>query len=675
MLQLNDFETGFTISCEDKLLISHSRDNPCCEIGQGEAQVSAHGAFYDIQDRPLWTASLSDWRIEDDKVVLSSPDRPGETVTLAIEGNALEIVCTSADANRFTLHTVAEADEKVFGGGEQFSYLDLSGRRFPLWVGEPGVGRDPESELGKKLADRNGAGGDYWTTYYPQPTYLSSRNYALHVDSRAFAAFDFTDPTSHRLEFFEIPDRVEVFTADDLAGLVGALSNRFGRQPQLPDWAISGAIVGLKEGETSFDRLDQIVASGAAVSGLWCEDWAGIRQTDFGRRLFWDWQASEERFPNLAERIAGLRDRGIRFLAYINPYLAIDGHFFGEAARLGHLVMHPDRDEPYVIDFGGFECGHIDLTSGAACDWYGERLIGQEMLDIGIDGWMADFAEYLPVDARLADGSDAMKTHNAWPVLWAKLNAEILEKRGRTGDALFFMRSGHSEIGRYCPLLWAGDQSVDFSRHDGIGTTITAALSAGLVGNAYHHSDLGGYTSILGNVRSADLMKRWIELSAFTPVMRSHEGNRPDENLQIDTDLALLGLFGRMSRVHAALAPYTRHLCREAEATGLPVQRPLFLHFQGDHRCFAVEDQYLYGADLLVAPVVEEDANGRSLYLPAGPDWIHLWTGEAYSGGRELEIAAPYGQPPVFFRKESAHEPVFYAAVAAGDAEDSLETT
>ena len=199
---------------------------------------------------------------------------------------------------------------------------------------------------------------------------------------------------------------------------------------------------------------------------------------------------------------------------------------------------------------------------------------------------------------------------------------------GRTGDAIFFMRAGFTGVSRYCPLLWAGDQSVDFSRHDGIGTVLRGALSSGILGNAYHHSDLGGYTSLFGNVRTAELLMRWSELAAFTPVMRSHEGNRPDENLQLDGEPDVLAQFVRMTQVHAALAPYVASLCDEAAASGLPLQRPMFVDYEDDAQCWALESQYCYGRDLLVAPVVEAGATDWKAYLPAGTAWIHLWSGE-----------------------------------------------
>jgi alpha-glucosidase len=225
--------------------------------------------------------------------------------------------------------------------------------------------------------------------------------------------------------------------------------------------------------------------------------------------------------------------------------------------------------------------------------------------------------------------------------------------------AVFFMRAGYTGVQRYCPLLWAGDQSVDFSRHDGIGTVIVAALSSGLLGNAYHHSDIGGYTSLFGNVRTAELLMRWSEMAAFTPVMRSHEGNRPDENLQLDGDPQVLSHFARMTKVYRHLAPYVARLSAEAAATGLPLQRPMFLHFQDDPKTYADQTQYLYGADLLVAPVIREGALERKVYLPAGADWIHAWSGQVFAGGQTVETPAPLGKPPVFYRGDAADAALF----------------
>jgi alpha-glucosidase len=652
-------EDGFELVMGVRVLLSHTQSCPSVVIAQGAPLVEMVRGNFRIEDAPTAPLAPGAFRLAGEAIELLDAGRP--VARLSCSGNGLRITCLKPAYDRIRLKLNATPGGAVWGGGEQMSYLELTGRHFPMWTSEPGVGRDKSTELTRAMDAEGMAGGDYWTTNYPQPTFLTSDWLAVHCAESAYSVLDFTDPSRHVVEVWRSEARFEFFAANGPKELVGHLSGRFGRQPELPDWAIAGAIVGLKSGGSSFDRLDRFVEAGAAVSGLWCEDWAGIRQTSFGRRLFWDWHLgdrSAERFPDLEARIASLATRGIRFLAYVNPYLAVDGELFAEAAEDGHFCLAPDRDAPHLVDFGEFDCGVLDFTREETRAWFAERIIGREMLDRGIAGWMADFGEYLPTDLRLADGSDPMEAHNLYPVQWAEVNARAVASRGKTGEALFFMRAGFSGVQAHCPLLWAGDQCVDFSRHDGIGTVITAALTAGLVGNAYSHADCGGYTSLHGHIRTEELLMRWCELAAFAPVMRSHEGNRPDDNLQYDSTPELLACFARWSRVHAHLAPYVRTLCAEASQTGLPLQRPLFLEYPDDSSLFAVQDQYLYGPELLVAPVIEEGAVRREVILPGDAAWRHCWTGEDFAPGTHT-IAAPLGAPPVFYRPGSGHAALF----------------
>lgn len=651
-------DDGFDLHFAGRLVLSHRAGSPALAMARGAASVQMYRGNFWIADAPTGRIVPVDCLVEDDAVILLDGGEPAARLLLADGRLTVQLLRDGYD--RITLNFHAEPGEAVWGGGEQMSYLALNGRAFPMWTSEPGVGRDKSTALTQLMDETGMAGGDYWNTNYPQPTFLTSRWLAVHCTAECYSVLDFTDPARHAVDVWSPRTAFELYAADGPQELVGALSARFGRQPPLPDWAIGGAIVGLKDGLRSFERLERFIHAGAAVSGLWCEDWAGIRETSFGRRLFWDWRRDRQRYADLPERIAALEARGIRFLAYANPYLAVDGILYEEAAEGGHFCRRQDSDDVYLVDFGEFDCGVLDFTRAETRDWFAEKVLGREMLDIGISGWMADFGEYLPTDVRLADGSDPMEAHNRWPVLWAEVNAQAVASRGKTGDTVFFMRAGYSGVQGHCPLLWAGDQSVDFTRHDGIGTVITGALSAGLVGNAYSHSDCGGYTSLHGNVRTVELMERWCELAAFAPVMRSHEGNRPDDNLQYDSSAELLACFARWSRVHAHLAPYVRHLCDEATARGLPAQRPLFLHHADDPALFTVQDQYLYGADLLVAPVIEEGALSRRVILPGEGEWRHCWTGRDYAPGVH-DVPAPIGQPPVFYRPDSA-----FAALFAG---------
>lgn len=650
---------GFDLRFGDEIVLQHSATCPAVVMACGNPTVAMYRGNFSITDAPSAQITPTAWREVAGVIELMHEGRPVARITL--EGNALKVTALLADHNRLQVRFHAEPSECVWGGGEQMSYFALNGRKFPIWTSEPGVGRDKSTELTRRMDAEGMAGGDYWNTNYPQPTFLTSRWLAVHLDASCYSVLDFTSDDSHLVEVWSRDARFEIFAADGPRNLVSQLSSRFGSQPELPDWAIGGAIVGLKSGASSFDRLERFIAAGAAISGLWCEDWAGIRETSFGRRLFWDWHSgarSAARYPQLQQRIRNLAGRGIRFLAYANPYIAVDGDLYEEARAGGHFCVARDSDEVHLVDFGEFDCGVVDFTRAETREWFAERILGQEMLDIGISGWMADFGEYLPTDLRLADGSDPMEAHNRWPVLWAEVNATALASRGKTGDALFFMRAGFSGVQAHCPLLWAGDQSVDFTRHDGIGTVITGALSAGLVGNAYSHSDCGGYTSLHGNVRTEELMQRWCELAAFAPVMRSHEGNRPDDNLQYDSTDELLACFAGWSRVHAHLAPYVRHLCGEAASAGLPAQRALFLHYPEDPALFTVQDQFLYGADLLVAPVIEAGARQRQVVLPGSGTWRHCWTGEDIACGTH-EVPAPIGMPPVFYRPDSPFAALF----------------
>ena len=656
-VRLTPCEGGFDLLLGGRAILSHRPDNPAVSLACGDPEIVMVRGNFRLSDRPVAAAPLSSCEMDaDGRLVLASAGKAARCAVELASGASRMVITALSPHDRITLDFAPGEGDVLWGGGEQMSYLALNGRKFPIWTSEPGVGREPGTLLTDQAsADGSFAGGDYWTTNYPEPTVLCSGGWALSLANAEYVELDATEAGRLRVHVWSGAVQVDLF-AGAPADLTRQLGARFGQRQSLPDWALGGAIAGLKQGTASFDRLEALIEAGAAISGLWCEDWVGIRETSFGRRLFWDWQWNAARYPDLPARIAALKARGIRFLGYVNPYLAVDGPLYPEAEAQGFFARRLDSDAPYLVDFGEFDAGVVDFTNPAACDWFAEEVIGKRMLDFGLDGWMADFGEYLPTDLRLFDG-DPMQEHNRWPVRWAEVNARAVASRGRTGDVLWFMRAGHTGVQAHCPLLWAGDQSVDFSRHDGIGTVITAALSSGLVGNAFSHSDVGGYTSLFGNIRTAELILRWYELGAFSPVFRTHEGNRPDDNLQIDSTPELVAGFVRWSRVHAALAPYVRHLVDEAQGTGLPAQRALFLHYPQDGQTFTIQDQFLYGADLMVAPVIEAGAVMRKVYLPEGA-WRHVWSGQSYAPGWH-DVPAPIGQPPVFYRPDSAFADLF----------------
>ena len=652
-------QESWALRHDGRPLFEHSPDKPCCFVGSGKASVEMYHGNFDIQDFVEERVPLRHARVEAKDggvlVSLSRCARCEPELVLAVRADAsgasVEFKRAAPSINRLWWRVAARPGERVWGCGEQMSYFDLRGRHFPLWTSEPGVGRDKSTYVTWQADVTGKAGGDYYTTNYPQPTFVSSARYCLHAQTTAYADFDFRHDDFHELQFWAVPERIELFAAPSFARLVERISERFGRQPPLPEWVYKGAILGLKNGRDHADRILELSRErGVHVAALWCEDWAGVRQTSFGRRLFWDWHWNEQRYPNARAWVKSLNAKGVRFMGYATPYLCSDGVLYKEAHGLGYLATDAKGGD-YLIDFGEFWCGVVDFTNPEAARWYSSRVIRREMIDAGLDGWMADFGEYQPVDLRLASGADPMVMHNAWPAIWAKVNADAVEGAGRRGDILYFMRAGYTGVQAHCPLLWAGDQSVDFSRHDGLQTVICGALSSGMLGNTHHHSDIGGYTSLFGNRRTPELFQRWAEMAAFTPVMRTHEGNRPDENFQFWQDEGVLAHFARMTRIYVALVPYLRRLSAEASTRGLPLQRPLFLHYEDDPQAYEIQDQYLYGEDLLVAPVHQAGCEEWEPYLPAGARWIHLWSGLVFDGGARVKVPAPLGHPPVFVRE------------------------
>ncbi|MED1862344.1 alpha-glucosidase [Fictibacillus nanhaiensis] len=663
-LKLREIDNGFEIEADGRLLFHHSLQQPMLYVGYGEETINMYRGNFDIHDYVVERIGLRyvDVVKTENGFQLSFSKFEGGPTDLEIlltEENGkvkLHFTKSSSEINRLWIRVQADGNEKVYGCGEQLSLFNLRGKNFPLWTSEPGVGRNKNTYTTWQADVKDKAGGDYYNTNYPQPTFISTKKYYCHVETTAYADFDFRNEKYHELQIWDIPKYVLFETAESYVQLVEKLTDVFGRQPELPDWTYNGIWLGLQGGtDTVQKKLDLALEKGIKVGGVWCQDWQGKRITSFGKRLMWNWRWNSDEYPNLDQKIEEWKAKGIRFLGYINPYVAVEGDLYKTAAEKGYLALN-EKGDIYLVDFGEFNCGVVDFTNPEACTWY-KLVIKENMIDFGLDGWMADFGEYLPTDVQLYNGESAKIMHNAWPALWAKINYEAVSEAGKLGEVTYFMRAGYTEIQKYCPLLWGGDQSVNWSLDDGLASVIPAALSAGMTGCGLHHSDIGGYTSLHGNKRSKELLLRWLDMAAFTPVMRTHEGNRPDDCFQFDGDEETLQHFARMTNLYVKLAPYTKDIVKENAEKGIPVQRPLFMHYEKDEAAYDIQYQYLYGRDLLVAPVYEEAATHWNVYLPED-EWVHVWSGKEYRGGY-TEVEAPIGQPPVFYRKNSPYKELF----------------
>lgn len=536
-----------------------------------------------------------------------------------------------------------DADATFMGFGEQYAAVDQRGEAFTLMVSEQGIGRKP--------GGNRALSGDAHTTYFPMPWYLDARGFGVlfRTPRRVDVDLGRTDPGT---AWFELvgESRVElvVFPGPRPLDVVRQLGGEVGRPTLPPDWAFDLWVSAQGGTEKVLARAAKLRANDVPAGAIWSQDWTGLRRNfDGGYGVQYRWQADETHYPGLADMIRTLHADGFRFLAYVNPFVdeKLPNHF-PEMKDRGLLVTRENGDA-YVAFAPNGSSSHPDLTQPEAREYVKSQLRAM-ILDYGIDGWMADFAEWVPLDARFADGTDGGTRHNLFPEAWQRLSREVMDEL-RPGDGAVFSRSGWTGVQAVSQITWTGDQETGFEAEDGLPTVVPAMLNLGLSGVPFVTHDIAGFSSSTVPPSTKEVFLRWTELGAFTPIMRTHDGNKKLDNWAWDSDEETIAHFRRFARIHRALGPELRALAAEARETSAPMVRHPVLVFPDVPEARAVKDEFLLGDSLLVAPVVEAGAITRDLWLPPGT-WYDVWSGTALDGGRRIVVDAPIGRPPVFSR-------------------------
>lgn len=247
----------------------------------------------------------------------------------------------------------------------------------------------------------------------------------------------------------------------------------------------------------------------------------------------------------------------------------------------------------------------IDFDKDGAVKFY-QGVVKEAVESTGAKGMMVDFAEAYPIENMHGSVEEAIKFHNEYPVKYHRRVREALKSMEKGKEIYSFGRAGYLRAPMYSHSLWAGDQTMNFKKHSGLPSCLIAMLSSGLVGYSNTHCDIGGYTSfsIFSN-RTEILLQRWLQLSAFSPVFRSHEGNSPDHTLQIYSHPQLLSDFAFYSHVFHALASYRKYYAAYSYQERIPLLRPMFLEHDDNQEVYGIEDQYYLGDDVLVSPLLQ----------------------------------------------------------------------
>jgi alpha-glucosidase len=577
------------------------------------------------------------------------------------------IIKVGGDADAVRFLAASNVDEAVFGLGEQFprETLDLKGRVVPILVQEQGIGRGEPGISAVMEALAPGSSGSEQSTHHPVPHVLTSQNRSFFLDNTEYAVFDLSrdDAIDVRVHADEV--RIGVIHGRTPLELIERFTRHSGRMRQPPAWLDEGAILALaREPDEALAITDDLLARGARISAVWTQTWCGTARTVLGEQVLWNWTAR----PGWDGYVQALGEKDVRALCYVNPMfrdLPADAdpntrNLYREAVENGYGVLTGDG-EPYLLKQGVFDVALLDLSNPEARDWM-KAVLKDEMLAAGCMGWMADFAEALPFDGVLASGEGAAGWHNRYPEEWARLNREALEEAGVLDQAMVFHRSGFTRTPSYSGMQWHGDNTVTWDRYDGMESALHGLLNGGFSGISLNHSDAGGYTVVPlvdpPVERTPELLMRWVEMNAFTALLRTHEGNQPARNTQVYSDDIVADHFARFTRVFAGLAPIRRALFAQAADRGWPVVRHMALHHPDLPGAWQVHDQFLLGPDILVAPVLVpcEDQDrctvSRLVWLPQD-SWVHLWSGDVFEApptGLDISIDAPLGRPPVFLR-------------------------
>lgn len=663
----------------DHLLWQSPADGRLLDAATTELRIRDSRSTYRIRETdktrcqiPEIRASVrSDEKLGFTGVFLDCPDVLF-TLQFSQQDNQLQFSLSTnqPEFNHLALHYASQPQEHFYGFGEQYSFLDLKGQNIPVLSQEQGIGRgDP---VISKLVNlySPGSGGTTLTSYFAVPQYITNERRSVFLEGTHYSRFDLREPDRVSAHYFDSTMQGRILHGDSMLDLVEAFTVYTGRMPPLPDWMNQGAIVGLQGGTDRVRSLwQQLAAEGTPIAAMWLQDWVGKRTTlgGTGSQLWWNWELDTERYPAWQQLQQDLNAADIRVMGYVNPFLVdvaskpnAQRNLYQEALARDFLVKQEDGS-PYPILITDFAAGIVDLTHPDAREWL-KTIIKENLIGNGFSGWMADFGEALPFDAKLYSGESGLVVHNRYPELWAQLNAEAVAEAGRTGDVTFFMRSGFTQSPRYSPLFWLGDQATTFDANDGLASAVAGLINGGFSGISLNHSDIGGYTSIslygIGLKRSENLLMRWIEANAFSAVFRTHEGLAPQANVQVYSNHATLSQFARFAKVYAALADYRQRYMQDAANKGHPLVRHPILHYPEDAyfgNLPVTEAQFLLGEDIMVAPILKPNATHRQVHLPRGR-WLHLWSGQEIDAGTmgvTLTAESAIGEPPVYLRADS----------------------
>ncbi len=626
-------------------------------------EIDVTDPWYKSEEYAHYHQTAKEWILKNGKITakvsyegwISYYNQKGELLTAEYWRNRNRI-------NRYCVPLRVDARElKPIPGTNDFSLA----ARFEAFDDEKifGMGQYQEKHLDKKgatleLAHRNSQAS--------VPFYISSRGYGFFWNNPAIGTATFgtnktewTAKSTKKLDYF-------ITAGDSPAELEEQYSAATGRSPMMPEYGL-----GYWQCKLRYRTQEEILsvarkhkALGLPMDAIVVDFFHWTRQGDF--------KFEPRDWPDPDAMVKELKELGIETVVSVWPTIDERSENYGEMADKGYLV-NPDRGMNYHMSWMG-NTVFYDTTHPGAREFVWEKC-KENYYKKGIRCFWLDEAEpeYGPYDFdnyRYFAGP-ALQCTNIYPVMYAKGFYDGLKKEGEK-EILSLVRCAWAGSQKYGTLTWSGDIHSSFRA---MREQLQAGLNMCVAGIPWWTSDIGGFVGgDISNPKFKELLVRWFAWGAFCPVFRMHGERSPwyerEEEFingvrQLtsgqDNEVWSFGednfeILKKYLFIRENLRPYIRECMKETSQNGTPIMRPMFYDFYEDKFCWEVEDQYMFGPDILVAPVMYEGATERGVYLPKGESWTESYTGKKYEGGQVVTAKAPIDIIPVFIRGEKNYK-------------------
>lgn len=495
----------------------------------------------------------------------------------------------SDNARRINPVFTLTADEMIFGCGESATGLNKAGQKVNLFVTDP---QGPETDQ----------------MYKPIPFFMSNRGYGMFMHTSAPVTCDFGATYIGLNKMFMGDENLDLFVFfGEPKDILDEYTDLVGKPGMPPLWSFGTWMSRI----TYFSEKEGYdVAANIRKNKYPCD----VIHFDTG----WfdvDWQCdykfSENRFQNPQQMLKDLRSQDFHVCLWQLPYFTPKNRYFSELIEKDMYVKNGNGELPY-------EDVVLDFSNPETVKWYQDKLAG--LLNIGVSAIKVDFGEAAPLNGIYASGKSGWYEHNLYPVRYDMAVSEITKKLHN--ENIMWARAAWAGSQRY-PLHWGGDAATT---NTGLLGTLRAGLSFGLSGFSFWSHDMGGFVKSTPE----DLYCRWIPFGFLTSHTRAH-GAPPTEPWLYDSK-RVQDVFRKSAEMKYRLMPYVYAQAKECTEKGLPMLRALFVEFPDDPGAWKVDDEYLFGSQILVAPLLESGMTGRTVYLPEGK-WIDYQTEKVYEGG------------------------------------------